>query len=129
MLKKIRGKIENNPIYKFRQFWNSLSTVEQSYIWDILTALRGEDKGDEQVKVNTTARIRAEFFNDDYCSRLALFKSHPIHEDLIPHIKNFFTTANPHFRGHIHFAVIALTEYVYKKRINDLYKVIGLDRS
>ena len=65
MLKKIRGNALNNPVYKFRMYWHSLTTEEKKDMWSILTALRGQDEiQNMDVKHCTTGRIRKELMMD-----------------------------------------------------------------
>lgn len=131
MLKKIRGKIENNPIWKFRIFWNNLNQGERRDMWNILTALRGQDKdSDPDVKHSTTGRIRGELFAGDQLGYdLLVCINYPtLAEDIRMCREKLFDTPT-HFQRHIQDATISLAKYIFKKRVNDLYKITRLDRS
>ena len=131
MLKKIRGNAMNNPVYKFRLYWQSLTLQEKKDMWSILTALRGQDEnGDMDVKQCTTGRIRKELFMEHGMDYPCLVFPPPMNiPDEIENIKETYALCPQHFKQHIFDAIIALSNYVFKQRIVDLYKFIGLDRS
>lgn len=138
MLKKIRGKDNrssalNNPIYKFRRFWVDLNDQEKLDIWNILSALRGEDDGSVWLKQETTGRIRHEVFGEDRTldAHVICTEGQIDVGDIRPLRKIFLDdkTTSIHWRHHLINAVTSLSRYVFKSRLNDLYKVIGLDRS
>lgn len=128
MLKKIRGKVENNPIFKFRQFWESLKPKEQHDIWAILTVLRGEDGGSDNLKYETTARIRWEFFEDRGLEAKVIISPEFCCDDEIDKTKELLKEANIHFASHIRCAIYSLSRYVYKQRLNDLREIADQDR-
>ena len=131
MLKKIKGKVENNPIWKFRVFWEALTQDERHDMWSILTALRAQDEnGDFDVKHCTTGRIRKELFMEHGMPYPALVFSPPLdYEDEIVNIREAYRKAPFHFQTHICEAINALGKYVFKGRLKDIRKVVGLDRS
>lgn len=137
MLKKIRGKdnrssVLNNPLYKFRRFWVDLSDQEKIDIWNLLTILRGEDGGSGYLKAETTGRIRHEIFDHDrVLYGKVIFTEGQIKADEIRPLRRIFqdNKTDIHWRNHFYQAVKSLSKYVFKSRLNDLYKVIGLDRS
>lgn len=51
-----------NTVEKFREFWDSLGYTEHKELWRLMSALRGPDDGNLQVKYETTARIRRALF-------------------------------------------------------------------
>lgn len=130
MLKKIRGNIKNNPVYKFRLYWESLTVDEKKDMWSILTALRGQDQnGDDDVKQCTTGRIRKEFFMEHGMPYPCLVFPPPMDiPDEIKGIRATYFETPTHFQNHVDEAVDALSKYIFKSRLNDLRKVIGLDR-
>lgn len=132
MLKKIHGSALNNPLYLFRQFWVNLTDQEKLDIWSLLTVLRGEDGGSGWLKEATTGRIRHEIFGDDRVleAHVICTEEHIPPDDIRPLRKIFLDNkTNIHWRNHLIQAVTSLSKFVFKSRLNDLYKIIGLDRS
>lgn len=131
MLKRIRGDVKNNPVYKFRLYWRSLTEEEKKRMWSILTALRGQDEnGDIDVKQCTTGRIRKELFMQHGLPYPCLVFPPPMDiPDEIKGIRQTFLQTPQHFQTHIFDAIDALSKYVFKGRLKDLNKVIGMDRS
>lgn len=136
MLKKIRRdnrySVLNNPIYKFRLFWRNFSDQEKLDVWNILTVLRGEDNGSGWLKSETTGRIRHEVFGDDRILEAHVIVTEgQIEADEIRPLRKIFldNKTDIHWRHHFIKAVTSLSKYIFKSRLNDLYKVIGLDRS
>lgn len=138
MLKKFRGKdnrysVLNNPFYKFRRFWVDLSDQEKKDVWNILTVLRGEDGGSVWLKSETTGRIRYEIFGcDRVLDKRVICTEGQIEAEDIRGLRKIFLDdkqTNAHWRHHLISAIKSLSKFVFKERLNDLYKVIGLDRS
>lgn len=48
-----------HPLVKFKNFWDKLDAQEQPKLWDFLTALRGPDNEDANLKHKTTEVIRS----------------------------------------------------------------------
>ena len=124
---------KDNLITKFRDFWCSLNWTEKKHIWDILTALRGNDdhsgfSGHE--KVLTTARIRGELFGENSFSDGIGGYSHRFYSQVPSHAKKvvrqvkakFINEAYSHFHDHVRNAIQALNHYRPKKSMRDLQK-------
>lgn len=129
-------KKNHNLVQKFRRFYFALPKEEQSALFDILSAIRGEDKGSFTLKTFTTARVRGALFGKslpNFVHRALCFASlkkanaydrrtwvgepELIAEDL-------WGKADEHFKNHIRSAIRALREHGFKRSILDLMKFI-----
>ena len=118
--------MSKNLLTKFRKFWRTLSPVEQKRMYDIMTALRGEDGGREDVKYRTTARIRGLLFGiklkrESPKAYLGFFKPNPSYDTTTTQVTNF-QCARKHFQHHIKDALKALKPYVKKEKFKDLLR-------
>lgn len=118
--------MSKNLLTKFRVFWRTLSPLEQRRLYDIMTALRGEDGGNDSLKYRTTARIRGLLFGiklkDGATGGLmGFFRSDPS-IDRTSAQKDLFYKASVHWQGHIRDALRALKPYVKKGRFKDLLR-------
>lgn len=115
--------MNKNLITKFRKFWRSLGELEQKRLWHILTALRGEDDGEDDVKYRTTARIRGLLFgirlkDEGLCG---FFRPNPL-DDTTDTNRDLFKQSSEHFQSHIRIALNALEPYVKKEKFKDLLR-------
>lgn len=118
--------MSKNLITKFRKFWKTLTPMEQKRMYHILTALRGEDGGREDVKYRTTARIRGVLFGiklkkESPKAYLGFFRPNPILDTTITQVELFFR-ASKHFQHHIKDALNALKPYVRREKFKDLLR-------
>jgi len=120
---------ENNVVHKFREFWANLDGKERSYLWDILTALRGADVGSDQVKMFTTARIRGELLGRDFYKgfvftsfHLAKTHNHSCESYSPKKVVAMFKKEKAHFYCHVVEAIEALARYRPKSAMRDLMK-------
>lgn len=130
MLKK------DNLITKFRTLWKSLTDLERERLWDILTALRGCDRGEnDDVKYMTTARIRGELLGENYSRGYVFIKFKQAKEMIntwsqhgeyykAKEVKAHFQEKSSHFKSHIRHAIDALFYYRPKSAIRDLQKFL-----
>ena len=54
--------MKKNLVQKFRKFYFALPKEEQVALYDIISAIRGEDNGSFTLKTYTTARVRGALF-------------------------------------------------------------------
>ena len=120
--------MSKNLITKFRSFWRTLTPTEQKRMYQIMTALRGEDGGNERTKYRTTARIRGLLFGirikeKSRCT-YGFFKPNPYDDQTNEHREIFSSSlrTNMHFRHHIRDALQALKPYVKKEKFRDLLR-------
>ncbi len=126
MLKK------DNIITKFRKLWNSLNILEREQLWDILSAMRGNDLGlHDDVKFATTARIRGELLGGNYHRGYTFPTFKRAKEEINwtkpykPHeVKANYRAKPAHFRQHIKQAIQALNCYRPKSSMRDLQKFL-----
>lgn len=132
-----KQNLKDNVISKFRKLWNSLSVREKEELWDIMAALRGNDRGaNDDVKFATTGRIRGEFLGQNY-SRGYTFTSFAEARKEIefftnnhrngykPHkVKAHYLEKSWHFKQHIKQAIQALNRYRPKSSMRDLQKFL-----
>ena len=113
---------KENVILRFKSFLNSLDRDEKKALWAIMTAFRGPDDGDEQLKDKTTSVIRSYFFkkSDQFCCP---FQNDGIFFHDIAGMVNFkdplifpceYTTTG-HFEMHITQAINVLRKYKVKR--------------
>lgn len=123
----------NNLITKFRALWKSLTPLEKERLWDIMTALRGNDSGlNDDVKYATTARIRGELLGQNY-NRGYTFTNFAIAKKNIEswkkydlrQLKETYRRKPSHFRSHICSAIRALNFLRPKSAMRDLQKFLG----
>jgi len=121
---------EKNILAKFRDFWGTLTQGEQIDLWDVLTALRGQDSKDcSTMKHFVTARIRGELFRQP----LGGYHSHPTHKGaeratFLQHgkistqkLKKLFTALPLHWQEHVQGAIEVLLR-LHPRRARDLNK-------
>lgn len=130
-------KRKRDLVTKFRELWKSLTALEREHLWDIMTALRGSDRGDnDDVKYATTARIRGELLGVRYSRGyvfLNLAQAKKEMEYLKAHelgykshvVKANFMEKSWHFKQHIKQAIRALDHYRPKTAMRDLQKYLG----
>lgn len=117
-------KMSKNLITKFRKFWRTLSFMEQKRLWSIMTALRGEDGGNDDVKHRTTARIRGLLFGIKLKKGTSgFFKPNPIVDTTMTQRERFQGTSD-HFKHHIREALYSLKPYVKKEKFKDLLRFL-----
>lgn len=126
---------KDNLVFKFREFNNNLSEKERKDLWDILTALRGNDKNhaiEGAEKCLTTARIRGELFNKKGFSHGIAGYSYPSYsvtpkyaKQQVEKVKKESKDFSSHFYAHIRTAILALSEYRPKKAMRDLQKFLN----
>jgi len=118
--------MSKNLLTKFRKFWRTLSPLEQKRLYDILTALRGEDDGDGRMKDHTTARIRGLLFGEKLRHKgvkgFFMPRPHEVSRETVRFLKG---RMGRHFSWHIRDAIHALKPYVKKEKFTDLLKFIG----
>ena len=125
---------KDNLITKFREFWGLLSPREQSDLWRIMTALRGEDKGKSFLKALTTSRIRGELLGSN-CGQIK-FNSwialNPTQANILTYesysigrVRKYMEGASFHWLGHLQGAIRALNKYRLKKNMRDLQKFLN----
>ena len=131
--------LKRNLITLFRKFYFALELDEQKDLWDIMTALRGEDEGDNQLKVFTTCRVRGELLGikgTGWCERVKCFvasnlrgvKASPHADDYSPRgIKLKLFEAKYHWSKHLTQAIHALNRYRPKASVRDLQKFLERD--
>lgn len=117
--------MSKNLITKFRKFWRTLSPLEQRRMYDIMTALRGEDDGNARVKNHTTARIRGLLFGAKLAHKgvKGFFTPNPRKIDNVT-VHFLRGKMGRHFSWHICEAIAALKPYVEKKKFVDLKKFL-----
>jgi len=129
--------MKKNLVQKFRKFYFALPKEEQIALYDIMTALRGEDSGSFTLKTFTTARVRGALFGisqKDFARRGMVFASLKkaqaydrrswTGDDKLS-IREKWEKANEHFRDHIKSAIEALRKHGFKGTISDLEKLTG----
>jgi len=127
--------MKKNLVQKFRKFYFALPKDEQIALYDIMSAIRGEDEGSYKLKTYTTARIRGALFGksqSDFARRGLCFASLKkaqvsdrkswIGEEFELNIEEKFKKANEHFIDHIDLAIKALEKHGFKGTISDLGK-------
>lgn len=120
----------NNLVLKFREFWNSLSGREKGHLWDIMTALRGADSGDDRdfVKTFTTARIRGELLGQDFYKgfiHITFEKAKRFHGRYNWRaVTESFIKHPSHFYCHVTEAIEVLKLYRPKSAMRDLEKFL-----
>lgn len=127
--------MKKNLVQKFREFYFALPKEEQTALFEVITALRGEDGGDWILKNFTTARIRGALFGKSqvgFAERAICFASLKKAEaynrktwigdkgDLM----TLWMKSDSHFRAHIERAIRALIKFGSKRAISDLMKFI-----
>ncbi len=117
--------MSKNLITKFRKFWRTLSLLEQRRLYDIFTALRGEDDGNSRVKNHTTARIRGSLFGEKLRHKgvRGFFRTEPSIIDRVA-VQCLRGKMGGHFYCHVRDAIQALKPYVPKKKFVDLEKFL-----
>ena len=120
--------MSKNLLTKFRKFWRTLSPMEQKRLYDIMTVLRGEDEGQSDVKIRTTARIRglllgAKWKRENRNVYVGFFRPNPIVDTTLTQRENF-RKATKHFQHHVQEAIHALKPYVKKEKFKDLLRFI-----
>lgn len=125
----------DNLLFKFRKFNDNLSDEERKDLWDILTALRGNDKNHDLRGVEkclTTARIRGEFFGKKSFSHGIGGYSYPSYsvtpkyaKQKIREVEEKSRDGSSHFYAHIRNAILALSKYRPKKAMRDLQKFLN----
>ncbi len=118
---------KKNVVTKFQDFWEELEHREQSELWDILTALRGEDGGSTVLKRYTTARIRGVVMRDYVPNGLHYVSIKDIHAHngmrKIKTIRSLWEEASWHWKRHVSMAIMALVKHCPSK-CKDLKKFL-----
>lgn len=87
---------------------DNLGNYESKVLWDILTALRGPDSGDSELKWNTTAIIRAYTLPILATGNAMVNKEQRINETLSKIMNYDKIDAQNHFKNHIRDAIHAI---------------------
>ena len=128
--------MKKNLVQKFRKFYFALPKEEQIAFFDIMSAIRGEDGGNGDLKVFTTARVRGALLGISeisYAKKALVFASLKKAEayngkNTFPGDENEAMTlwrrSSWHFKQHIHSAIKALRKHGFKRSISDLMKFI-----
>lgn len=124
-------KMKKNLVQKFRKFYFALPKEEQIALYDIISAIRGEDNGSFTLKTYTTARIRGALFGKsqiDFAKKglvFASFKKAQAYDRRSRTraegtVRGKWRNADEHFRDHVKSAIIALRKHGFKRAISDL---------
>jgi len=126
-----------NVLTKFREFWKKLDTPEQRELWDVLTALRGDDvELSLKLKLFVTARIRGELLRQRAVKVLPMGAYMcPTRKDALaefnqPSLSNFkehFKKASEHWQTHVRKAIRVIIKY-HPSRARDLKKFGEMER-
>ena len=128
--------MKQNLVQKFRKFYFALPKEEQIALWDIMSAMRGEDSGNDTLKVFTTARIRGALLGISkisFANRALVFaslrkaKSYTNKRNFFEDKREVITLwqqSHYHFKQHIQSAIEALRKHGFKRSISDLMKFI-----
>jgi hypothetical protein len=119
--------MKKNLIKRFRDFWGTLTGIEQKDLWDIMTALRGNDEDYRALKYITTCRIRGELLGMEHKKAAACIVYLSSNNKDIKRVacpRDVFSKSNWHSRHHTRSAIEALARYVPKKRIKDLLNLL-----
>lgn len=122
---------KKNVLTRFREFWNTLDNGDQKDLWDVLTALRGDDDETSlELKLFVTARIRGELFRVKAIKVLPLggYICPTIHdsrqeftEGSLPNLKELFKKASEHWKTHAQRAIRVINK-LHPSRSRDLKK-------
>ncbi|MCK5602656.1 hypothetical protein KAR91_12320 [Candidatus Pacearchaeota archaeon] len=135
-IKKIKKQVVKklSLITKFRHFWSKLSESEQGDLWNILTALRGPDKGNSAAKYVTASRIRGELLGKRFICLKSIHGAYAFcsKEDAVAFCSlseeietgdDVRRECGAHFANHFTRAVEALKKHVPEKRTEDINKL------
>jgi len=128
-----------NVIERFRAYFKRLPELEKRILWDVLTALRGDDVtySNEKLKV-LTARIRYELLHpklksgswEEWYDRTILSSSYmarkrPMTEKDMLESRELILEMTEHCRKHLRSAVVALGNAGCK--VNDIKQILFED--
>lgn len=88
---------------------DALGIVEQRDVWHILTALRGPDADDYEIKGRTTARLRSAV-----CGRFAMVCGGTTDEGPVVMYREDMMEVGSHFYDHMEMAVKAARKHGYE---------------
>lgn len=119
--------MKKNLIERFRGFWGTLTLREKKDLWDIMTALRGNDQENDTLKYITTCRIRGELLGTEHKKSTTCIVYCSPNNKVIKRVacpRGVFSKSGWHSRHHTRSAIEALARYVPKKRIKDLLNLL-----
>lgn len=122
-----------NLVQKFRKFFFALPKNEQKAMWDIMSAIRSEDGGNDNLKSYTTSRIRGSLLGKSAttiygaivfaslrkANNYQVAQGYELSEE---RQKELLVKTNFHWRAHLKCAIRALKKYGFKGKVKDLEK-------